>query len=377
MIADRSSKRDPTFDEVDKVVTWHLAEAPLKKTEADVFAIFDCCYAGDSRNGHFSERSFEFLAATSTGHVTRTPGPHSFTSGLIWALVQLSEERGKFTTSELANKVRDSPGFPKDQVPVLYEKGRASSKRIVLAPLSEVGTTTEEPLEQSCASLSSKSVLLDLKFVFGTHPEEADIANLAKAISKISQSQTIVRQVSWGGIHMESDSRPPVSASTPLYRHLWLAPSIFPLQHIQSDTWLSFGCILLIRGNTLGRFELSDRTGHYRQVARHDSSTKFRSLSSTPNLHTDISRPFHSAMPPSIRISDEPTQSGLNSRDVNRHSTFKASVLDVIYHGKIFVIRFFLQPFLGRLHNGELVSVIAPNGLRLLHCISNFFLAGL
>ena len=150
--AEQSSKRVPTVDEVDEHVEWHLAEAPLQMTDADVFEIFDCCYAGDSRNGHFSERSFQFLAATSAGHVTRTPGPHSITSGLIWALIQLAEERGKFTTSELSDKVRDSPGFPKHQVPVLYDRGRPSWKRIVLAPLSE------EPLEQSCTSLSSNPV---------------------------------------------------------------------------------------------------------------------------------------------------------------------------------------------------------------------------
>ena len=238
--AEQSSKRDPTIDEVDKYVTWHLAEAPLQKTKADVFVIFDCCYAGDSRNDHFSQRCSEFLAATSAGHVTRTPGPQSFTSGLIWALVQLAEDRGKFTTSELSNRVRDSPGFPKDQVPVLYERGRASSlKRIVLAPLSEVGAATEEPLEQSCASLASNPVLLDLKFVFGDHPEEADIANLAKAISESLQSLAIIRQVTWGGIHVESDSRPPVSASRPLYRRLRLVPGIFSSSIIHRVTSIS------------------------------------------------------------------------------------------------------------------------------------------
>ena len=124
---------------------------------------------------------------------------------------------------------------------MLYERGRASSKRIVLAPLSEVGTAAEEPLEQSCASLSSKSVLLDLKFAFRNHPEEADIANLAKAISEISQSQAIVRQVTWGGIHVESDSRPPVSASTHVYRHLRFTPGNFPLlRDLQTDTELLF-----------------------------------------------------------------------------------------------------------------------------------------
>ena len=227
--AEQSSKRVPTVDEVDEHVEWHLAEAPLQMTDADVFEIFDCCYAGDSRNGHFSERSFQFLAATSAGHVTRTPGPHSFTSGLIWALIQLAEERGKFTTSELSDKVRDSPGFPKHQVPVLYDRGRPSWKRIVLAPLSE------EPLEQSCTSLSSNPVHLDLKFVLENDPGEADITNLAKAIRGVLHNQAIVRHVNWGGIHA------PVSTSTPLCRRLRLTCRIPSLPcNTQGGTQLSF-----------------------------------------------------------------------------------------------------------------------------------------
>ena len=73
-------------DTLDKVV-WNKTEHNLSGIAADVFQIFDCCYAGNfgARGGGGSGAN-EYLAATDKDDTTPKPGPNSFTSALIWAL---------------------------------------------------------------------------------------------------------------------------------------------------------------------------------------------------------------------------------------------------------------------------------------------------
>ena len=186
---DRS--RVPTEHEVEHV-KWHLAEASLQVTESDVFVIFDCCYAGDAgRAGRLNTRAFEFLAATSAGSTTKSPGPKSFTSGLIWALNKLNQERTRFTTSELTNTIKQCPEFPQDQVPVLSERNAACIERIILTPLSEDGTLVEN--------------LLILKFVLDRYPEKDDVVRLAQGFTHMVKTHGLLfRRVIWGGIHSDS-----------------------------------------------------------------------------------------------------------------------------------------------------------------------------
>lgn len=190
------------------VVKWHLTEASLQETQADVFLIFDCCYAGDaSRSSGFETRSFEFLAATSAGSTTRVPGPESFTSGLIWALLQFSKEGRRFTTSELTNKITKSPEFPERQVPTLCERNAARIERIILAPLFEDGTLTEDQAPQT--PLPDTREILLLRFVLDRYPKQEDVAKLAKGITNMVQTQDLfVRRVIWGGIHSDSSLLP-------------------------------------------------------------------------------------------------------------------------------------------------------------------------
>lgn len=199
------------MDVVVNCVRWHLAETALQDIEADVFEIFDCCYASEFRNGSFSERSFEFLAACSSRRVTAVPGPNSFTSGLIWALTQLAKEREMFTTSELTNKIKEKPGFPSDQDPVLKERnGNASRKRIVLAPLC-IDRPTDQASGRKCTNPSGDRVLLHLKFMFEDYPKERELKKLVKAVNAMVFDQDIVCDVKWGGMHAESEAHLPVS----------------------------------------------------------------------------------------------------------------------------------------------------------------------
>ncbi|KAL8740280.1 MAG: hypothetical protein Q9190_006998 [Brigantiaea leucoxantha] len=196
-----SGKRTPSMDEWDTVV-WNHAEAALKNTKADIFEIFDCCYAGDLGRGRtFGTRCFEFLGATSSGDITMSPGRRSFTSALMWALSELARECGRFTTSDLANKIREAEFFPKKQVPILYERNDlAALQRIVLAPLPKQGDFAESLPE----SASSNQVwgFLDVKFALDETPREDSVANLAKQLELIVQSKDFkISYVKWGGLH--------------------------------------------------------------------------------------------------------------------------------------------------------------------------------
>ena len=181
---------------------WNLAESNLQYTRADVFEIFDCCYAGDlGRGRRFTTRHFEFLGATSAGSTTRGPGKHSFSSGLIWALKELAENNERFTTSQLTNKIRDCPDFPKRQVPTLIERNEASVERIILAPLSRNGNLQGKG-EEASENISKNQELLILKFVLDKCPEKSEIVELAKGVNLMIQAQAfVVRQVVWGGLY--------------------------------------------------------------------------------------------------------------------------------------------------------------------------------
>ncbi|KAL9040449.1 MAG: hypothetical protein Q9214_004482, partial [Letrouitia sp. 1 TL-2023] len=207
-----SGKRTPSLDEYDTVV-WNYAESALKNTKADIFEIFDCCYAGDlGRSRGFGTRCFEFLGATSSGDITRSPGPKSFTTALMWALSELVNESGKFTTSALANKIREAEFFPKTQVPILTERNDyASLQRIVLAPLPKQGDPIEQPSDENSSS-DAEWGFLDLKFALEHCPVEESVADLAKQVSLIAKDFKI-RYVKWGGLHRSysaNDVRSPI-----------------------------------------------------------------------------------------------------------------------------------------------------------------------
>ncbi|KAL8942351.1 MAG: hypothetical protein Q9216_001733 [Gyalolechia sp. 2 TL-2023] len=199
-----SSKRVPTVDRLDTVV-WNLAEAALQQTKADVFEIFDCCYAGDlGRSRAFGTRCFEYLGATSSGATTRCPGPASFTSGLIWALEALAKEHERFTTTLLANKIRQAPDFPKKQVPILQERNNncSSLRRIVIAPLLEGQEDTKAiPTAVGMTTPPQAWGFIYLSISLDKRPSTTEVAKLAKDVSLMMETTDLkVRNVKWGGL---------------------------------------------------------------------------------------------------------------------------------------------------------------------------------
>ena len=151
-----------------------------------------------------SLRSFEFLGATSSDSLTRCPGEKSFTSALIWALKKLVEEKERFTSSELSRRITSAPKFPRDQVPVLFERSGSSLERIILAPLPDAAKIPD--IKPELPADTSQQYLLRLNYVFTRPPTKAEVVRFAKSSRKtwIHNNMPLDRIVwsglsSWGG----------------------------------------------------------------------------------------------------------------------------------------------------------------------------------
>jgi len=83
-------------------------------------------------------RLLETLAAASHGDKTCGPGKQSFTNALIWSLDYYAYVKERFSVSELAEKIRQAPNFPTDQVPVHKIQNAPRTERIVLDPMMEL-----------------------------------------------------------------------------------------------------------------------------------------------------------------------------------------------------------------------------------------------
>lgn len=59
----------------------------------------------------------------------------------------------RFSVSELAEKIREAPNFPTDQVPVHRIQNTPRAERIVLDPMFELHDLTEQPLHYSSDEL--------------------------------------------------------------------------------------------------------------------------------------------------------------------------------------------------------------------------------
>lgn len=125
------------------------------------------------------------MGATSANSTTPIPGDSSFTSGLIWALENLSDEPGGFTTSDLRRKIVDSPGFPKEQVPVLCERhGSASLKHIVISPMSVEPTVPDSEQGRSSEDQSQPIVdYLDLRVLVDRSLSEHEVGKMSDFFS--------------------------------------------------------------------------------------------------------------------------------------------------------------------------------------------------
>lgn len=170
----------------DTSIEWSLVEGVLSKTKADVLEIFDCCHAGllcaPAEQTRSLTRSFEILTACAHNQRTPTPGPHSFTTALVWALKELARSEG-FFTNQLNAKIREYPDFSRNQQPQLFpSRFDPSGDYLHMAPVSGLrqqpsGTTRSKRNEEV-----EKEQMLDLRFHYKGEISGADLEHLTNAL---------------------------------------------------------------------------------------------------------------------------------------------------------------------------------------------------
>ncbi|MCJ1389542.1 hypothetical protein MMC18_002399 [Xylographa bjoerkii] len=210
----RSNEASPSHDEALQqynTVVWNKTEAVLKEAVADVFEVFDCCYAGSLGLSRSPERTLGYLAAIEHDNLTKFPGKHSFTAALIWSLKVLvtNQPEGRFTTYDLCRKIKeDAPDFPRtEQTPKLYPRLDRCSRagRLMLHPLARDGdlamATTD--LADTQNSVHKAREILNLKFYFESRIAEQDVTALGEALNDIMRragTPIPISRISWNGL---------------------------------------------------------------------------------------------------------------------------------------------------------------------------------
>jgi hypothetical protein len=176
----------------------------LQLARGDILLIFDCCYAGNldphvGGRGHWATRSFELLAACKHNAKTHPPGPKSFTKALIWALIGLLKERGKFSTHELQMKIQHAKGFPEDQQVRIIDRGDPSDHRLVLAPVPlPSDSTNSETVPSPRRTAIRPKKFIDLRFWYNDCPDEDDIKELSISMKQLIRNGHIkAYRVGW------------------------------------------------------------------------------------------------------------------------------------------------------------------------------------
>ncbi|GME48565.1 hypothetical protein GTA08_BOTSDO01707 [Neofusicoccum parvum] len=173
-------------------IAWHRAEDNIRNTLADVLVIFDCCYAGALQDFRSSGHSFEFLGACGRDQLTPGPGKQSFTSALIWALRD-SELRGKdgFDSAELRKTLMSAPDFRsgehyRSQTPMLFHRQRPNEDHVWVAPTKQPGEDVPVSPNKPLPHYRENGPMeyLDLRFRFSKEQTEAQVEELAKALSQ-------------------------------------------------------------------------------------------------------------------------------------------------------------------------------------------------
>ena len=196
-------------------IVWQEAERLIHSTQrADIFLILDCCHAGrllrTRQSSTWSNRIFEFLGAAGPDETTPLPGPDSFTSALIFALENFSEDGDSFTSSELLDKICHAPNFNHaGQLPCLSERAMHSSRRLILEPLAEPAdkTRTSDRGQRNEEDDSSK-YCLNLQFLLPKIPSDDEYKTMCDGlINLIRNRDFLAQQILWRGLYSRESTR--------------------------------------------------------------------------------------------------------------------------------------------------------------------------
>ena len=135
---------------------------------------------------------------------TPVPGHESFTSALIYALKHLVKHQaeGRFTTFDLLNTITShAPDFPKDQIPVLYNrKDGGRGGQIMLHPIHSQGPKAQIPPRELSPSELAKQHMVTLHFDFGERPSLEHIEKLGLELNSVFERNVLVNGIRWGGL---------------------------------------------------------------------------------------------------------------------------------------------------------------------------------
>lgn len=183
---------------------WNGVEVHFLQTvRADVFAIFDCCYASDLfRNVPETGRTYELLAASHIGVTTSAPGEHSFTRCLIKQLKDLAAQsaEGCFTTRDLQERLQKER---EDESPALWRRITGSNRHIRL----KKGNHPDERSKKGYA-IPTSARFLRLGFALKNELfTEMHIDRLTKKLPKLFQDAKVpVLDIRW--LSCEKTGRP-------------------------------------------------------------------------------------------------------------------------------------------------------------------------
>jgi hypothetical protein len=179
---------------------WRKAEETLRtRTDADVLAILDCCFASTAavKNSSDQTRAYSLLAASSTEGYTPEPGPKSFTTALCDSLEELLDESEDetFPLIKLWEKINTKPGqgsIPWDRL----ERHKQTFGNIRLGRL-------QPDLERETSFHDADPELASLTLRFSLKTDELDdiqIRNFAYVLPETCKEAGIpVRRMEWVG----------------------------------------------------------------------------------------------------------------------------------------------------------------------------------
>jgi hypothetical protein len=145
--------------------------------QADILAIFDCCYASDIQRAVDScHRSYEILAASGP---RKTTPKHAFTPKLIEALKEMVKQRKdghriSFNTRQLWQTICNKR--PEEEQPVLWDR-LGSSRFINISPVDN--EIPKPPLPDL-----SDTMDLTLHFTLTSKPTDDQVKELARKLPK-------------------------------------------------------------------------------------------------------------------------------------------------------------------------------------------------
>ena len=172
-------------------VLWSNVETSIKDLEADVLLLFDCCHAGRlCQVSRGPEGYFEFFGSCTADQTTRSPGPESFTSALIWALKELAKEPKAFTTAKLQWQIKQHKHFPEHQVP--SRSSRYNIGEIVIARRSlaeKLGNSDFEREEKERAVHHKESI--DIRLHFDCLVRDDIVRQAADAMKALKENEKL------------------------------------------------------------------------------------------------------------------------------------------------------------------------------------------